>query len=417
MPKIGNVVKNNSYVVSQFPFLLLFLVILGMFTNDTQGVLNVSAVILLLYTIYTAVKNKINPWHDILTIVKTRKMLFLFGAWGLFCALFFTYADFTLAALKAFFDDWRYVVIISLFLVVFKSELPKSSKTITYALICTLAFTLFIIPILKQFKDSDLPLYLQLRYGFAHYMSLLFPFTFSAFFLFKTKFLRTLMLFLSILAFLFLLYTGSRGGILAVVIESFFILLLLSSNYKNLIINSFRLGILAISIILVSYYTLPQVKNKIDQTIYSNNITSGRDKIITTRLPIFMNENKIKLVGVGYGSVAYSQYLLDNNAEKKIGRYSEKKKIYVYHNDDPFFLNITYNIGFIGLALFLIAFFINMKDLFKDIRIEKNILNVGIFVSSIGYFLVYCLFEFIFIDIFILYNILTAILIKKVLSR
>nr|WP_247605506.1 O-antigen ligase family protein [Providencia rettgeri] len=225
------------------------------------------------------------------------------------------------------------------------------------------------------------------------------------------------MLFLSILAFLFLLYTGSRGGILAVVIESFFILLLLSSNYKNLIINSFRLGILAISIILVSYYTLPQVKNKIDQTIYSNNITSGRDKIITTRLPIFMNENKIKLVGVGYGSVAYSQYLLDNNAEKKIGRYSEEKKIYVYHNDDPFFLNITYNIGFIGLALFLIAFFINMKDLFKDIRIEKNILNVGIFVSSIGYFLVYCLFEFIFIDIFILYNILTAILIKKVLSR
>ncbi|AXH63488.1 O-antigen ligase family protein [Providencia huaxiensis] len=411
--------KNNSYAVAQLPFLLLSLVILGMFTNDTQGVLNVSAVILLLYTIYTAVKNKINPWHDILTIVKTRKTLFLFGAWGLFCALFFTYADFTLAALKVFFNDWRYVVIISLFLVVFKSTTQKSSKTITYALICTLAFTLFVIPILKQFKDSDLPLYLQLRFGFAHYMTLLFPFTFSALFLFKQKSLKIVMLLLSLLAFIFLLYTGSRGGVLSVVIESIIILLLLSKSYKRLLISMISFGALASIILTATYLTIPQVKNKINQSLYSENITSKRDKIIETRYPIFMNSISNQLVGIGYGSVAYNQFLLDNNAPKNQGGmgYSQKRKTYHYNNDEPFFLNITYNIGFIGLALFLIAFFINMKDLFKDIRIEKNILNVGIFVSSIGYFLVYCLFEFIFIDIFILYNILTAILIKKVLSR
>ncbi|MDH2370428.1 MULTISPECIES: O-antigen ligase family protein [Providencia] len=411
--------KNNSYAVAQLPFLLLSLVILGMFTNDTQGVLNVSAVILLLYTIYTAVKDKTNPWHDILTIVKTRKTLFLFGAWGLFCALFFTYTDFTLAALKVFFNDWRYVVIISLFLVVFKSELPKSSKTITYALICTLAFTLFIIPILKQFKDSDLPLYLQLRFGFAHYMTLLFPFTFSALFLFKQKSLKIVMLLLSLLAFIFLLYTGSRGGVLSVVIESIIILFLLSKSYKRLLISMISFGALASIILTATYLTIPQVKNKINQSLYSENITSKRDKIIETRYPIFMNSISNQLVGIGYGSVAYNQFLLDNNAPKNQGGmgYSQKRKTYHYNNDEPFFLNITYNIGFIGLALFLIAFFINMKDLFKDIRIEKNILNVGIFVSSIGYFLVYCLFEFIFIDIFILYNILTAILIKKVLSR
>lgn len=411
--------KNNSYAVAQLPFLLLSLVILGMFTNDTQGVLNVSAVILLLYTIYTAVKDKTNPWHDILTIVKTRKTLFLFGAWGLFCALFFTYADFTLAALKVFFNDWRYVVIISLFLVVFKSTTQKSSKIITYALICTLAFTLFVIPILKQFKDSDLPLYLQLRFGFAHYMTLLFPFTFSALFLFKQKSLKIVMLLLSLLAFIFLLYTGSRGGVLSVVIESIIILFLLSKSYKRLLISMISFGALASIILTATYLTIPQVKNKINQSLYSENITSKRDKIIETRYPIFMNSISNQLVGIGYGSVAYNQFLLDNNAPKNQGGmgYSQKRKTYHYNNDEPFFLNITYNIGYIGLALFLIAFFINMKDLFKDIRIEKNILNVGIFVSSIGYFLVYCLFEFIFIDIFILYNILTAILIKKVLSR
>lgn len=411
--------KNQNYIISQLPFALLFLVILGMFTNDTQGVLNVSAVILLLYTLYTAVKNKINLSHDLLTIVKTRKTLFLFGAWGLFCALFFTYADFTLAALKAFFNDWRYVIIVSLFLVVFKSKTPKSTKTIAYALISTLAFTIFIIPILKQFKNSDLPLYLQLRFGFAHYMTLLFPFTFSALFLFKQKPLKIVMLLLSVLAFIFLLYTGSRGGFLSIVIEAIIILFLLSKNYKKFFIGMFSFGALASIILATTYLTVPQVKNKINQSLYSKDITSKRDKIIETRYPILMDSVPNQLVGVGYGSVAYNQFLLDNNAPKNQGGmgYSQKRKTYHYNNDEPFFLNIAYNIGFIGLVLFIIAFFINMKDLFNDIRTEKNILNVGIFVSSIGYFLVYCLFEFIFIDIFILYNILTAILIKKVLSK
>ncbi|OBY36999.1 hypothetical protein PR729_09945 [Providencia rettgeri] len=168
-----------------------------------------------------------------------------------------------------------------------------------------------------------------------------------------------------------------------------------------------------------SYHYIPQVKNKINQSLYSQNLTSHRDKIIETRFPIFTQSVSYQLTGVGYGSVAYNQFLLDNKAPTNQGGmgYSKKKKESFYNNDEPFFLNITYNIGFIGLALFLIAFFVNMRDLLRDIKKEKNILNIGIFVSSIGYFLVYCLFEFIFIDIFILYNILTAILIKKVLSK
>ncbi|HEM6890776.1 TPA: O-antigen ligase family protein [Providencia rettgeri] len=407
----------NNNVTNQLPFLLLFLVTLGMFTNDTQGVLNVSAALLFIYTLYSIFKYKINIKNDLITLIKNRKILFLFGAWGLLCAVIFTYPSFTHEAVKEFFNDWRYIVIITLFLIVFKKEMSKSNKTIIYALIATLAFTIFIIPILKQFKNSQLPLYLQLRYGFAHYMTLLFPFTFNAVFLFKKILLKLLMLTLSACAFLFLLYTGSRGGALAVVIEAFMILCLLSANYKKFLINIISLGVLAVAIVFTSYHYIPQVKNKINQSLYSESLTSYRDNIIETRYPIFTQSLANQLTGVGYGSVAYNQFLNDKKADKSVGEFSKEKNIFVYFNDEPFFLNIIYNIGFIGLVLFLSAFFINMKDLLKDIRKGKNILNIGIFVSSIGYFLVYCLFEFIFLDIFILYNILTAILIKKCLSN
>ncbi|MEQ5113305.1 O-antigen ligase family protein [Providencia vermicola] len=411
--------KINSFLLHQFPFLLLFLVTLGMFTNDTQGVLNVSVALLFLYTTFTLLKNRVNIKTDLLALIKARKILFLFGGWGLFCAIFFTYSGFTQEAIKAFFDDWRYVFIITFFLLVFKSDGDKSKKTICYALIATLAFIIFFIPILKQFKNSALPLYLQLRYGFAHYMTLLFPFTFSALFLFKQRILKASMLLLSILAFLFILYTGSRGGFLSVIIEAAIILFILSSNYKKLIVNIVSFGVLAIVVIFASYHYIPQVKNKINQSLYASDITSSRGKIIDTRYPIFTQNLSYQLMGTGYGSVAYNQFLFDNNAPKFSGGmgYSRSKKESFYNNDEPFFLNISYNIGLIGLVLFLVTFAINMRDLFKSIQVEKDIFNVGIFVSSIGYFLVYCLFEFIFIDIFILYNILTAIFIRKILIK
>lgn len=409
--------NNIRNVINQLPFLLLFIMTLGMFTNDTQGVLNISTALLFVFTVYIAITKKINVLSGLSRLIKGRKFLFVFLAWCLFCAAFFTYSGFTADALKAIFEDWRYILVITLFLIVFQNDQSKSQKVITYALISTLAFILFITPVLKIIKGSDMPMYLQLRYGFAHYMTLLFPFTFSAIFLFKKKVLKISMLFLSILAFLFLLYTGSRGGILSISIEALLLLILLSDSYKKAFFRLFLLGAITLLLTVISYLNIHQVKYKVDQSLYSKNITSGRDVLIEARLPIFSKELSNLFLGVGYGSVAYNQFLHDNNAQHVVGKFSEKKNSYVFHNDEPFFLNILYNIGLIGLILFSITFFINIRDLIRSIRIEKNILNIGLLVSSIGYFLVYCLFEFIFLDIFILYNILTAILINNVLVK
>nr|WP_305071494.1 O-antigen ligase family protein [Providencia sp. wls1943] len=411
--------NNIRNVINQLPFLLLFIMTLGMFTNDTQGVLNISTALLFVFTVYIAIAKKINVLSGLSRLIKGRKFLFVFLAWCLFCAAFFTYSGFTTDALKAIFDDWRYIIVITLFLIVFQSKQSKSQKVITYALISTLVFILFITPVLKIIKGSDMPMYLQLRYGFAHYMTLLFPFTFSAIFLFKKKVLKVAMLFLSVMAFLFLLYTGSRGGFLSVVIESIIILFLLSKNYKKFILSFISFATLGLTIIVASYFTMPQVKAKIDKTVSAQNITSTRDKIVLSRLPIFTQTLQNRLVGIGYGSVAYDQFLKDNDAPQFKGGmgFSKNRNESFYNNDEPFFLNILYNIGLIGLILFIITFFINMRDLIRSIRIEKNILNIGLLVSSIGYFLVYCLFEFIFLDIFILYNILTAILINNVLVK
>ncbi|EML1937564.1 hypothetical protein JAG76_003428 [Providencia stuartii] len=115
----------KNYIISQFPFLLVSLVILGMFTNDTQGVLNISAVLLFLYTVYTIIKNKINIKDDLIQLVRGRKVFFLFSLWCILCAIFFTYSQFTLEALKEFFNDWRYVIIITLFLIAFRNNESK----------------------------------------------------------------------------------------------------------------------------------------------------------------------------------------------------------------------------------------------------------------------------------------------------
>ncbi|MEX6315939.1 hypothetical protein AB6G19_22100 [Providencia manganoxydans] len=65
-------IKKN--IISQIPFLLVSLVILGMFTNDTQGVLNVSAVLLFIITIGIAIKEKTNIKSDIVNLIKSRKV-------------------------------------------------------------------------------------------------------------------------------------------------------------------------------------------------------------------------------------------------------------------------------------------------------------------------------------------------------
>ncbi|WP_265505031.1 hypothetical protein, partial [Providencia rustigianii] len=187
--------KSINKIAIQIPFILLFLIIVGMFTNDTQGILNISTVLLFSYSIYTIITKKINIIDGLIKLIKGRKTLFLFMSWCLLCAMFFTYSGFTQEALKAIFEDWRYIIVLTLFLLTFQHDEIKSKNVIIYALIATLAFIIFIMPILKLIKGSDMAMYLQLRYGFAHYMTLLFPFTFSAFFIFEKVRLKVLMLF------------------------------------------------------------------------------------------------------------------------------------------------------------------------------------------------------------------------------
>lgn len=411
--------KTIHKLSTQAPFFLLFVMIIGMFTNDTQGILNISTALLFLFVAYTATTKKINVLSGLNRLIRGRKCLFLFLAWSLFCAAFFTYSGFTADALKAIFDDWRYILVITLFLIVFQDEQGKSQKVITYALISTLVFILFITPVLKIIKGSDMPMYLQLRYGFAHYTTLIFPFILTGFFISKSIYFKIILFLLSIIGFIFILYTGSRGGALAIVVESALILLLLSPSLKRFLSYSLIFSLLLSATLYTSYSLIPQVKNKVNQTINANNITSSRDQIIDVRYPLIMNSIENHLHGIGYSGVAYNNYLNDHNVKpiKSASGYSEKKKMMTHNNDEPFFLNIAYNIGYIGLFLFCAAFIVNMKDLLRSFKQKKGILNVGIFVSSIGYFLVYCLFEFIFLDIFILYNILTAILINNVLVK
>ncbi len=391
--------------------LLSGMVIFGIFTDGNQGVLNISAALLLLFTLYDTVKNRKNIKSGVISFIKNNRIFVLFNLWVIICAVFFTYAQFSQQALLEYAKDWRYVLVLFLFYISNISHRQQAQKTLIVALISTLFFIIFIAPIMMIMRDYDQPLYLQLRYGFAFYIVLLFPFAFSAFFQLKNKITKLLMLILSLSAFIAILYAGSRGGFLSLLIESLVIIFIFSNSYKKFFLYCSSLLVIFISVIMISYHTIGQVKNKVDQTISAQNITSSRDKIISTRYPLIMENIQNNLFGIGYGSVAYNQFLLDHNAKKISGGggFSERKGHYVYNNDEPFVLNIAYNIGFVGLALFIISLLNNLKTIAYSIREIKNILNISLFSSIIGYFFIYCLFEYVFIEIFLLYTILIFI--------
>ena len=391
--------------------LLSGMVLFGIFTDGNQGVLNISAALLFLLTLYDAAKNRKNIKNGVISFIKNNKTFMLFNLWAIFCAIFFTYAQFSQQALLEYTKDWRYVLILFLFYISNINHREEAQKTLVVALIGTLFFIIFIAPIMMIMRNYDQPLYLQLRYGFAFYIVLLFPFAFSAFFQLKNKLVKSLMLILSLSAFIAILYAGSRGGFLSLLVESLLIIFIFSNGYKKFFIYCSALLVIFLSVMTISYHTVEQVKNKVDQTISAQNMSSSRDKIITTRYPIIMESIQNNIVGIGYGSVAYNQFLRDHNAKiiSGGGKFSERKGYYVYNNDEPFVLNIAYNIGFVGLILFIFSLLISLKSMIYSIRESKNIVNTSLFASAIGYFFIYCLFEFMFVEIFLLYTVLTFI--------
>lgn len=404
---------------STLPFLAFFTMVFGFFNSNAQGVLNLSAVTLFICSLARVFNEDVGLYNNLKKLIKSQKLLFCLILLVFICALFFTYGGLTKNAVVKLIKDLRYVSVFTFFLLVYKDKFEEYKCLLHYALLSTLAGILFLMPIMAIIRDDPIPLFLTLRYGYAFYIVLLFPFAFSTLYLSTKPIEKIACLVLSIFAFIFIIYTGSRGGLLSIIIESIIIISIVSPTLKKTSIQITLFYLIMTIFLSVAYFTVPQVKHKIDQTIHAENITSSRDKILETRYPLIMKSRTNQLFGIGYGSVAYNQYLNDNHAEKFPGGggFSPRKNTYVYNNDEPFIFNIMYSIGFVGLIIFLSILIKNMVDIIKKIKIEKNIFNIGLLASYVGYFLSYCIFEKIFLDVFYLFSIFTAIFVTRSLDK
>lgn len=391
--------------------LTLLLMIFGLFTIDNRGVLNVATGLMVILSLYQVRKEKINIKNAIGDFLKKRKSLVVFSLWCIVCIAFFTYKNEVKDAFNLFFKDWRYPFVLFLFFISFNKDILVLRRIYVVGAIFTLTYIIIVVPVIRYIKDAPQPLYLQLRYGFAFYVVMLFPFALVGAVLIKNIYMKMMLAVVSFSAFIFLLYTGSRGGILALAVETAIILFICVKNIKALALVLLSVAVITGAGLTLAYNAFPQVKHKIDQSTNSANITSGRDKIITGRYPLVMDSMKNAIFGIGYGNSTFDAYLIDHNAPKNGGVFNWKTK--KYNLDEPLFLTVLYNIGFGGLILFVASMAIVLKDMVQSVRTEKNIFNVSLLASFIGYFLVYCLFEKTFMEIYFLYSIMALLFASK----
>lgn len=390
---------------------VLLLMVFGLFTIDNRAVLNLASVAMVLLSLYTIRSEKINIIKAIGNFFKNRKSLAIFSLWCLICIVFFTYKNNTAGAVGQFFKDWRYPIIMLVFFIAFHKHILQLKKTYVISAIITLAYIVLVVPVLRYIKNDPQALYLQLRYGFAFYVVMLYPFVLAGGLMYKNILIKISLLSLSFLAFIFLLYTGSRGGILSLAVETVAVMFLCTKNIKKFLLVIFMSLAVAGIGVAIAYNSFSQVKNKVDQSTQVTNISSGRDQIITQRYPLVMNSIKNAIFGIGYGNSTYDEYLWDHQAPRNnlVFNFNTNK----YNLDEPLFFTILYNIGFGGLALFLVSVFVNIKEMIKSVRAKRDIFSISLLTSFIGYFLVYCLFEKMFMEIYLLYTIMALVFINK----
>ena len=199
--------NGNILILSK---VVLVLMIFGLFTIDNQGVLNMTSLLAVVLSIYYIKANKIDIKNIVLDLMQKRKLLLLFTLWCVFCIVFFTYEDKSLDAFIILIKDWRYPLVMMLFFGAFSKHITSLRQVFVIGAILTLSYIVLVVPILRIIKNNPQELYLQLRYGFAFYVVMLFPFVLTGAILFKNHFLKTVLYIISALAFVFLSYTGVR---------------------------------------------------------------------------------------------------------------------------------------------------------------------------------------------------------------
>jgi len=378
-------------------FLSIFLI--GFFNehlNSFKSIGLIGALLFFLYSILICRKQYLNNIKE--AYQANKLILILFGIFLsiIFISSLFSYEN-NLKSIYYFYKEIKYSIMFGIIIFVISSSKEKMIKYISISIVVgTIALNCYFL-----FKDFNYYSIMQGTYKidrlFSTFFEIVFPFSLFLFLTTtKKSFKLIIFVFSIILGITLLLLTGARGSWLMIFVETLIVLVYTLFKNRKLLFthkNYIIISILLLTVGLISLHNHYKIiQNKINQGANS----SGREIILKDRFPIFINSNKI-ILGLGYGTSNYIKFMNDNNAPKRIGRYNNEKKQYIYFHEEPYLLSIFYHYGLIGLSsiiIFLIYFIYKNLILFiKNSYDEKILFQMSIFSSLIGLFLVRGLFE------------------------
>jgi len=190
--------------------------------------------------------------------------------------------------------------------------------------------------------------------------------------------------------------TGARGGWLSIASSTLVFAFILyrydSLSRRKILIVSVIVATFATAFISYSYLSGGYVKKKLDRGLLN---TSGRNFIVKDRLPIFLKDGRL-LIGIGGPSnYCYNQFLNERHAPHRLGRFENGS--FHFYADEPFFLNVFYKEGLLGLVVLLWTLGIltwRYIDLIRTIRDRRLLLfAIASFSAFFSYYFVRSLVE------------------------
>ncbi len=401
--------KNNlEYLISLFLGLYLFGFFIEGFTKIKYIGLYGSFILFIPY----AYINFYNIKQEFFSISRNNKILivaFFAFIFSIIISIIFSYGN-NRVSISEFRVEFLNIMIFA----IISSSMPNKKKLLKIFFIYTLAA--FAYEIIDQaylyfYNNQNLNLSLRFNRNFTNYLELLMPFAYLSILFLKGK-IRNILLFIFLISVVELFLSGARGAWISIFFTLFCIALLLYvyiQEYRKKVLYSFI--IFMVTLITLGYYFYNNstlIKYKISQSVSPN----GRDKIVKTRLPIFLKHGNIFIGIGGPGGYQYQKFLNDFNAPKIYGE--KNGKTFKYWGDEPFLLQIFYKEGILGLLLFLLYSFIFLFENFKKLKTENNLnrlIAIYLFSTYFGYYFTRGLVEgrslkiaILFLAIFLIYR-------------
>lgn len=345
--------------------------------------------VLLVYDRKLIIESYREVWHSHKLLLTSMLLLML----SIYISMYFSYvgmSELSRSYRVAFLNP-------SIFSVVLLGIQKENKKTVLYlfvALSFALVQNVVSFGLEYWYTNPNLNLSIKFERQFSVYFDYLFPFTIMAMIYWR----KTMLFFLIAIVFGLgeLILSGVRGAWGSVIFELLVITSLLfyyQKNYRKKIVGvMFILAFIGAGSFYFAYNHSGWVQYKLSQGLH----TSGRDRIVNERLPIFL-EHGNKLVGIGGpGNVSYNKFFNDFHVPHDFGQM--ENGTFHFYSDEPFFLNVFYKEGIIGLIVLIwLLILLTFKMLSFISKVEKDSMlfyfGVALFSSFAGYYFVRGLVE------------------------